>query len=116
MAFNGGEDDKTPKQLTARQQQILLLIVEGLTAKEIGHRTGVSAKTIEFHKAKIYDRLGVRSTAAIVRYALRAGLIVESDVKPQQKVFRVSFCCDELEGSLSVAFVRAIDETEAVVK
>ena len=105
-----------PTELTPRQRQILLLIAEGLTAKEIATRTKLSPKTIEFHKAALYDRIGMRSTAGLVRYALRQGLIVDQDVRLHPKVFRVVFYCDELDGSLAAAHVRAIDTKEAEQK
>ena len=61
--------------LTARQQHVLVLICEGLTAKEMAYKLGLSAKTVEFHNAAIRDRLGIASTAGLVRYAIRLGLI-----------------------------------------
>ena len=61
--------------LTTRQRQIVTLIADDLTAKEIGNRMGISAKTVEFHRTLIRQRLGVTGTAGIVRYAIRAGLI-----------------------------------------
>lgn len=60
--------------LTARQRQILALVAQGLSGKEIASRLGISPKTVEFHKAGIAERLGVRGTAELVRYALRRGL------------------------------------------
>ena len=62
--------------LTARQRDVLLLICEGLTAKETSYKLGISPKTIEFHHAAICDRLCIHSTAGLVRYAIRQGLIV----------------------------------------
>ncbi len=61
--------------LTPRQRQIVTLIAEDLTAKEIGKRMGNTPKTVEFHRNLIRQRLGVVGTAGIVRYAIRAGLI-----------------------------------------
>jgi DNA-binding CsgD family transcriptional regulator len=61
--------------LTPRQKDVLLLICDGLSAKEIAARLHVSPKTIDFHKSRIADRLGIVSTALLVRYAVRAGLI-----------------------------------------
>lgn len=61
-------------ELTARQRQILKLVVRGLTGKEIAAVLRISPKTVEFHKARIIERLGVRSTAELIRYALRRGL------------------------------------------
>ena len=61
--------------LTSRQRQIITLIADDLTAKEIGDRMGITTKTVEFHRALIRQRLGVAGTAGIVRYAIRTGLI-----------------------------------------
>ena len=61
--------------LSPRQKQIVTLIAEDLTAKEIGDRMGISPKTVEFHKDLIRQRLSVTGTAGIVRYAIRTGLI-----------------------------------------
>jgi len=52
-----------------------MLIAEDLTAKEIGDRLEISAKTVEFHRDLIKKRLGGVGTAGIVRYAIKAGLI-----------------------------------------
>ena len=61
--------------LTPRQQDIMKLITEGLTANEIGERLGISPKTVDFHRDLIKRRLDVRGTAGIVRYAIRYGII-----------------------------------------
>jgi DNA-binding NarL/FixJ family response regulator len=61
-------------ELTARQREVLKLAAEGRTGKEIATALGISPKTVEFHKARIAERLGVRGTAELVRYALRRGL------------------------------------------
>jgi DNA-binding CsgD family transcriptional regulator len=61
--------------LSPRQKQIVTLLADDLTSKEIGDRMGVSPKTVEFHRALIRQRLGVAGTAGIVRYAIRTGLV-----------------------------------------
>ena len=61
--------------LPPRQLQVLLLICDGLTGKEIAQRLGISPKTVEFHRAGICKRLGLKTTAHLVRYAIRMGLI-----------------------------------------
>ena len=114
MAASG--DCKQQPGLTPKQQQVLRLVADGLSAKEIAQRTNLSPKTIEFHKASLYDRLGIRSAAALVRYAFRTGIIVESHATPPRKVFRVAFCHKSLGGSSGLAHVRAIDKIEAIRK
>jgi DNA-binding NarL/FixJ family response regulator len=61
--------------LTPRQKDVLLLICDGLSGKEIAARLHVSPKTIDIHKMRITDHLGIHSTALLVRYAVRTGLI-----------------------------------------
>jgi DNA-binding NarL/FixJ family response regulator len=61
--------------LTPRQREVLQLIAEGKTAKEIAHHLHISVKTVEFHKAAIMDELGMRSTAELTRYALERGIL-----------------------------------------
>jgi DNA-binding NarL/FixJ family response regulator len=56
--------------LTPRQREVLQLIAEGKSAKMIASALAISTKTVEFHKAAIMDRLGVRSTAELTRYAI----------------------------------------------
>lgn len=63
-----------PGDLTTRQRQVLELIVAGLSNKEMAHRLSISVKTVEFHKANLMARLRLRTTAALVKYALRYGL------------------------------------------
>jgi len=56
--------------LTARQRQVLQLVAEGKTAKEIAATLNISTKTVEFHKTSIMDALGMRTIAQLTRYAL----------------------------------------------
>jgi DNA-binding NarL/FixJ family response regulator len=66
-----GADGAAPDVLTARQREILQLIAEGHNTKEIAYRLGLSAKTVETHRAQIMERLGIRDIAGLVRYAIR---------------------------------------------
>jgi hypothetical protein len=50
--------------------EFLLLICDGLRAKGIAQRLGISPKTVEFHKSGIHQRLGIKETALLVRYAI----------------------------------------------
>jgi DNA-binding NarL/FixJ family response regulator len=61
--------------LTPRQREILQLVAEGNTSKEIAERLGLSFKTVEAHRAQIMERLGVRDLAGLVRFAVRVGLV-----------------------------------------
>lgn len=64
-----------PPALTPRQTEILKLIAAGLATKEIAYQLGLSAKTVESHRAQLMERLQIRDVAGLVRYAIRSGLI-----------------------------------------
>jgi DNA-binding NarL/FixJ family response regulator len=61
--------------LTDRQREILQLIAEGHTSKEIARVLAVSVKTVETHRAQIMERLNIHDIAGLVRYAIREGLV-----------------------------------------
>jgi DNA-binding NarL/FixJ family response regulator len=61
--------------LTSRQREILQLIAEGHTTKEIAARLHLSANTVETHRRQMMKRLGVRSLAGLVRSAIRLGVV-----------------------------------------
>jgi two-component system, NarL family, nitrate/nitrite response regulator NarL len=61
--------------LTARQIEILTLVAKGKTSKEIGFGLGLSSKTVDGHRARIMDRLGLRDVASLVVYAIRKRLL-----------------------------------------
>jgi DNA-binding NarL/FixJ family response regulator len=62
-------------QLTPRQREILQLLAEGHSTKEVAYRLGVSIKTVESHRAQIMKRLDIRDLPGLVRYAIRSGLV-----------------------------------------
>ncbi len=62
-------------QLTSRQREILQLIAEGNSTKEIANKLNVSIKTVETHRMQLMDRIGIHDVAGLVRYAIRAGII-----------------------------------------
>jgi DNA-binding CsgD family transcriptional regulator len=64
-----------PLHLSKRQVQVLRLICDGRQAKDIANSLGISTQTVGFHKAGIAKKIGNRSAAHMVRYAIRAGLI-----------------------------------------
>ncbi|HXI02642.1 MAG TPA: response regulator transcription factor [Candidatus Saccharimonadales bacterium] len=61
--------------LTQRQREILQLLAEGHSTKEIAHLLDVSVKTVETHRTRLMDRLGIHDVAGLVRFAIRAGLV-----------------------------------------
>lgn len=64
-----------PDALSPRQREVLRLLAEGKTTKEIAFALGVSAKTIETHRAELMRRLSIHDVAGLVRYAVRTGLV-----------------------------------------
>lgn len=70
-----GERTTEPAKLTTRQREVLQLIAEGKSTREIAMRLHVSIKTVETHRAQIAQRLGIRDVAGLTRYAMRIGLV-----------------------------------------
>jgi DNA-binding NarL/FixJ family response regulator len=61
--------------LTSRQREILQLIAEGHSTKEMAQALGLSVKTVETHRTQLMERVGVRDVPGLVRYAIRVGLV-----------------------------------------
>ena len=61
--------------LTERERQVLVLVAEGKSTRRAARQLGISYKTVESHRSRILEKLGVHETASMVRYAIRAGLI-----------------------------------------
>lgn len=61
--------------LTSRQREVLHLVAQGRTAKEIASTLALSVKTAVYHKVAIMDKLGLRTTAELTRYALEHGIL-----------------------------------------
>jgi DNA-binding NarL/FixJ family response regulator len=70
-----GEEARPLALLTARQREVLQLIAEGASTKEIARRLELSVKTVETHRAQLMERLGIRDLAGLVRFAIRHGLV-----------------------------------------
>jgi DNA-binding NarL/FixJ family response regulator len=66
--------EKLPS-LTPRQREVLQLVAEGRSAKEIADILKVSPRTVEFHKFRIMDSLGLHSAAELTQYAIRHGIV-----------------------------------------
>lgn len=62
-------------KLSRRQREVLRLVAEGLTTKQIGEKLGIAAKTAETHRAKLMERLGIYDVAGLTRFAISVGLI-----------------------------------------
>ena len=70
-----GTPSRVMIELTQRQRQILQLVAEGRSNKEIAEIVHVSVKTVEFHRARLLAKLGVKSVAELTRFAIQEGLI-----------------------------------------
>ena len=76
---NGSAASDPLEQLTPRQREILQLIAEGRSSKEIAAVLDTSVKTIESHRASLMARLDIHDVAGLVRYAIRHGLVSAED-------------------------------------
>jgi two-component system, NarL family, response regulator NreC len=61
--------------LTSRERQVLQLVGEGKSTKEVAALLGVSIKTAESHRTRLMQKLDIHETASLVRYAIRRGLL-----------------------------------------
>ncbi len=68
-------EDHPADQLTPRQKEVLQLIAEGQSTKEIARRLDLSVKTVESHRTQLMKQLDIHEVAGLVRYAVRAGLV-----------------------------------------
>jgi DNA-binding NarL/FixJ family response regulator len=66
----GAKRDPTP-----RQREVLQLLAKGCSAKEIARRLGVSQRTVEHHKYNMMAQMGIKTTAGLIQYAVKRGLI-----------------------------------------
>jgi DNA-binding NarL/FixJ family response regulator len=62
-------------KLTPRQREILTLVSEGHSTRDIGRKLKISTKTVESHRAQLMQRLNIHEVAGLVRFAIRAGLV-----------------------------------------
>ncbi len=72
---SGQDNRKLSSMLTSRQREVLQLVAEGRSVKEIATLLQISAKTVEFHKCALMERLDIHTTAELTRYAIEHGLI-----------------------------------------
>lgn len=69
--LHGDKVEPEPDPLTDREREVLQLVAEGYTSEEIAERTGLKPKTVRNYRTSIMDKLDIRTTAGLVRYALR---------------------------------------------
>jgi DNA-binding NarL/FixJ family response regulator len=70
-----GRSDGVDTLLTPREQEVLKLIAEGHSGREIAELLVVSPKTVERHRANLLEKLGMKDRLELARYAIRTGLI-----------------------------------------
>jgi len=75
IARPGDSSPSGVSMLTDRERQVLQLIAEGLSSKEIAGELGVSLKTIDSHRSNLMEKLDIHKVSGLVRFAIRAGLI-----------------------------------------
>ncbi len=68
-------EDVPDDPLTPRESEVVKLIAEGLTSREIAEVLVISEKTVERHRANVLEKLGLRDRVALTRYAIRRGLV-----------------------------------------
>ncbi|MGI9069265.1 MAG: response regulator [Pyrinomonadaceae bacterium] len=78
-AGTGPTGRTTAVELTPRQLEVLILIAEGYSTKDIARALGISVKTVETHRAQLMERLGIHDVAGLVRYAIRTGIVKLDD-------------------------------------
>jgi DNA-binding NarL/FixJ family response regulator len=69
-----GIDGRRKLTLTPRQREVLRLVIEGCTMKEVASRMGISTRTAESHKYEMMEGLGVDNTSELIQYAIKIGL------------------------------------------
>jgi two-component system response regulator NreC len=70
-----GTDSSRDPILTEREKQVVQLIAEGLSSREIAERLCISVKTVETHRAHILEKVGLHSSPELVKYAIREGIV-----------------------------------------
>lgn len=73
-----GSGGPSPDMLTPRQREILVLIAEGASTKQIARQLDLSPKTVETHRAQLMERLGIHDMAGLIRFAVRTGMVVDA--------------------------------------
>ncbi len=66
---------EAPKQLTSRQREVLQMLAEGRSMKEIAYVLEIAHRTVRFHKYQIMEELGITTNSDLVKYAMRHGMI-----------------------------------------
>ncbi len=73
---------KAVLKLTPRQREVLRLVAEGHSAREIGSLLKISPRTVEYHKYRLMEDLRLRSSAELIRYAIKHGIVSDYPSQP----------------------------------
>lgn len=74
-AFNSGHSTRKPGELTSRESEVLQLIAEGFSNKQIAAELSISIKTVEKHRQQVMNKLNIHDVAGLTRYALSRGMV-----------------------------------------
>ena len=77
---NGGRSGPANSQLTSREAEVLQLVAEGSSNKQVASELAISIKTVEKHRQRLMDKLNIHDTAGLTRHAIAAG-VIESSVQ-----------------------------------
>ena len=76
LAESGADErEPTAKKLSAREREVLAMIAEGQSNKEMAGKLGVGVRTIETHRERVMDKLGIHSIAGLTKYAITHGIV-----------------------------------------
>ncbi len=73
---DSGEESESYEDLTEREREVLQLLAMGMTNQQVADKLVLSVRTVETHRARIMDKLGIKGRAALVSYAKRRGLVL----------------------------------------
>jgi two-component system nitrate/nitrite response regulator NarL len=69
-----GDDEGAPGRLTSREREVLAMIAEGQSNKEMANKLGVGVRTVETHRERVMDKLNIRTVAGLTKYAISNGI------------------------------------------
>ncbi len=75
IAESPGAGESEQSILTVRELQVVRLVAEGLSSREIAEHLSISVKTVDTHRANIMEKLGVHNSAELTKYAIRRGIV-----------------------------------------
>jgi DNA-binding NarL/FixJ family response regulator len=73
--IRGPKSSDRPRELSERQREVLQMLAEGRSMKEIAYLLSISLRTVRFHKYRVMEELGIRTNAELVQYAIKHSII-----------------------------------------